>query len=103
MPAGAAAGDFCPRAVKGEALSRRPGVSVVYDLAVAEIDDAVAAAPHESNVLVAGPGTGKSYRLEQRVQSLEPGRIVPIYESVGRLNALWFRRPLRRALEQMPE
>ncbi len=36
-----------------------------------EIDDAVSAPPADSNVLVAGPGTGKSFRLEERVRSLE--------------------------------
>jgi ATP-dependent DNA helicase RecG len=41
---------------------------------------------------------------EQRhFESLEVGRIVPIYEATGRLNARWFRRTIRTALEQMPE
>src|ERR1700687_6231974 len=35
--------------------------------------------------------------------SLEIGRIVPIYEAAGKLNARWFRRVIRSALEQMPE
>ena len=39
---------------------------------------------------------------QQRFQSLETGRIVPIYEATGRLNARWFRRIIRSALEQMP-
>jgi len=39
---------------------------------------------------------------QQRFQSLETGRIVPIYEATGRLNARWFRRTIRTALEQMP-
>jgi ATP-dependent DNA helicase RecG len=40
---------------------------------------------------------------EQRhFESLEIGRIVPIYEAAGRLNARWFRRAIRTALEQMP-
>ncbi len=39
---------------------------------------------------------------QQRFQSLETGRIVPIYEATGRLNARWFRRIIRNALEQMP-
>jgi ATP-dependent DNA helicase RecG len=38
----------------------------------------------------------------QRFESLETGRIVPIYEATGRLNARWFRRNIRTALEQMP-
>ena len=35
-------------------------------------------------------------------ESLEIGRIVPIYEATGKLNARWFRRTIRAALEQMP-
>jgi superfamily I DNA/RNA helicase len=38
---------------------------------VPEISAAVAAAPEESNVVVAGPGTGKSFRLQERAASLE--------------------------------
>jgi superfamily I DNA/RNA helicase len=38
---------------------------------VPEIEDVVAAGPQHSAVVVAGPGTGKSYRLEERVLSLE--------------------------------
>ncbi len=40
---------------------------------------------------------------QQHFQSLETGRIVPIYEATGRLNARWFRRIIRSALEHMPE
>ena len=40
---------------------------------------------------------------QQHFQSLETGRIVPIYEAAGRLNARWFRRVIRSALEQMPD
>jgi ATP-dependent DNA helicase RecG len=39
---------------------------------------------------------------QQHFQSLETGRIVPIYEAAGKLNARWFRRSIRAALEQMP-
>ena len=39
---------------------------------------------------------------QKRFESLETGRIVPIYEAAGRLNARWFRRMIRTALEQMP-
>ncbi len=39
---------------------------------------------------------------QQRFESLETGRIVPIYEATGKLNARWFRRIIRTALEQMP-
>ncbi|MDR3763223.1 MAG: ATP-dependent DNA helicase RecG [Acidobacteriota bacterium] len=39
---------------------------------------------------------------QQHFDSLEVGRIVPIYEAAGKLNARWFRRAIRRALESMP-
>ena len=39
---------------------------------------------------------------QKRFESLETGRIVPIYEATGKLNARWFRRIIRTALEQMP-
>jgi ATP-dependent DNA helicase RecG len=40
---------------------------------------------------------------QKHFESLEIGRIVPIYEAAGKLNARWFRRSIRTALEQMPE
>jgi len=40
---------------------------------------------------------------QKRFESLEIGRIVPIYEAAGKLNARWFRRAIRVALEQMPQ
>jgi len=40
---------------------------------------------------------------QKHFESLEIGRIVPIYEAAGKLNARWFRRVIRGALEQMPE
>jgi ATP-dependent DNA helicase RecG len=40
---------------------------------------------------------------QEHFESLETGRIVPIYEAAGRWNARWFRRAIRTALEQMPE
>ena len=40
---------------------------------------------------------------QKHFESLEIGRIVPIYEAAGKLNARWFRRTIRKALEQMPE
>ncbi len=39
---------------------------------------------------------------QKHFESLEIGRIVPIYEAAGKLNARWFRRIIRTALEQMP-
>ncbi len=40
---------------------------------------------------------------QKHFESLETGRIVPIYEATGKLNARWFRRSIRTALEQMPD
>jgi ATP-dependent DNA helicase RecG len=40
---------------------------------------------------------------QKHFESLEIGRLVPIYEAAGKLNARWFRRVIRGALEQMPE
>jgi ATP-dependent DNA helicase RecG len=40
---------------------------------------------------------------QKHFESLETGRIVPIYEATGKLNARWFRRTIRTALEQMPD
>jgi ATP-dependent DNA helicase RecG len=39
---------------------------------------------------------------QKHFESLEIGRIVPIYEATGKLNARWFRRAIRTALEGMP-
>jgi ATP-dependent DNA helicase RecG len=39
---------------------------------------------------------------QKHFESLETGRIVPIYEAAGKLNARWFRRNIRTALELMP-
>jgi ATP-dependent DNA helicase RecG len=50
-----------------------------------------------------GDGEAAPENDEQKhFQSLETGRIVPIYEAAGKLNARWFRRTIRTALEQMP-
>ena len=35
-------------------------------------------------------------------ESLEIGRIVPIYEAIGRLNSRWFRRAIHTALQSLP-
>jgi ATP-dependent DNA helicase RecG len=51
----------------------------------------------------AGEGeTAPESEEQKHFESLEIGRIVPIYEAAGRLNARWFRRAIRTALEQMP-
>ncbi len=52
----------------------------------------------------AGDGETAADSEEQKhFESLETGRIVPIYEATGKLNARWFRRAIRTALEQMPD
>ena len=52
----------------------------------------------------AGDGETTAESDEQKhFESLETGRIVPIYEAAGKLNARWFRRTIRAALEQMPD
>jgi ATP-dependent DNA helicase RecG len=38
---------------------------------------------------------------KKAAESLEIGRIVPIYEAIGRLNPRWFRRAIRTALENL--
>jgi ATP-dependent DNA helicase RecG len=40
---------------------------------------------------------------QKHFESLEIGRIVPIYEATGKLNARWFRRAIRTGLERMPK
>ncbi len=51
----------------------------------------------------AAEGEASTESEEQKhFESLEVGRIVPIYEAAGKLNARWFRRTIRIALEQMP-
>ena len=49
-----------------------------------------------------GGSTRRRAREQKHFESLEIGRIVPIYEAAGKLNARWFRRTIRTALEQMP-
>jgi ATP-dependent DNA helicase RecG len=56
-------------------------------------------------ILGDSPEDGASDAPDQKLaESLEVGRIVPIYESAGngRLTARWFRRIIRAALENMP-
>src|SRR6202163_4021665 len=38
---------------------------------------------------------------KKAAESLEIGRIVPIYEAIGRLTPRWFRRPIRTALDNL--
>ena len=48
----------------------------------------------------AGDG-GDNGAEKKAAESLEIGRIVPIYEAIGRLSPRWFRRALRTALEHL--
>ncbi len=50
----------------------------------------------------AAEGEAPESEEQKHFESLEIGRIVPIYEAAGKLNARWFRRTIRTALEQMP-
>jgi ATP-dependent DNA helicase RecG len=48
------------------------------------------------------PGDGGNNGAEKKAaESLEIGRIVPIYEATGRLTAKWFRRIIRTALDNL--
>lgn len=49
---------------------------------------------------VLGDGSGDAAE-KKAAESLEIGRIVPIYEATGRLTAKWFRRIIRTALENL--
>jgi len=54
--------------------------------------------------IVHDPGDGTSGEDEERKwQTLEVGRVVPIYEAVGKLSARWFRRVVHGALENLTE
>src|SRR5205814_1224721 len=40
--------------------------------------------------------------LEEKLeQSVEVGKIVPIYEAIGRLNSRWFRNTVHRVLQEL--
>jgi ATP-dependent DNA helicase RecG len=46
---------------------------------------------------------GSTDSAEKKLEdSLEIGRIVPIYEAIGRLNSRWFRRAIHTALQNLP-
>src|SRR5579862_5259311 len=44
---------------------------------------------------------GENRAEKKTAESLEIGRIVPIYEAIGRVSARWFRRIIRTALENL--
>jgi len=51
--------------------------------------------------ILSDPSDGGENGAEKRAESLEIGRIVPIYESIGRLTPRWFRRAIRTAIENL--
>ncbi len=46
-------------------------------------------------------GSGENGAEKEVAESLEIGRIVPIYEAIGRLTPRWFRRAIRTALDNL--
>lgn len=53
--------------------------------------------------IVHDPGEAAGGDEERKWQTLEVGRIIPIYEAVGKLTARWFRRVVHGALENLTE
>jgi ATP-dependent DNA helicase RecG len=51
--------------------------------------------------ILSDPSDAGENGAEKRAESLEIGRIVPIYESIGRLTPRWFRRAIRTAIENL--
>src|ERR1700722_9193371 len=51
--------------------------------------------------ILSDPSDGGENGAEKRAESLEIGRIVPIYESIGSLTPRWLRRAIRPAIENL--
>jgi len=51
--------------------------------------------------ILGDPSNGENGAEKKAAESLEIGRIVPIYEATGRVSARWFRRIIRTALENL--
>ncbi|HLZ40477.1 MAG TPA: ATP-dependent DNA helicase RecG [Candidatus Sulfotelmatobacter sp.] len=51
--------------------------------------------------ILGDPSDGGDGAEKKQAESLEIGRIVPIYEATGRLTPRWFRRAIRTALENL--
>lgn len=51
--------------------------------------------------ILGDPGDSENGAEKKAAESLEIGRIVPIYEATGRLTARWFRRAIHTALENL--
>ncbi len=52
-------------------------------------------------ILGESSGSGESGAEKKAAESLEIGRIVPIYEAIGKLTPRWFRRAIRTALDNL--
>ena len=50
---------------------------------------------------ILGDSRGEDAAEKKAAESLEIGRIVPIYEAIGRLTPRWFRRAIRTALDNL--
>jgi len=55
----------------------------------------------QPQVEVLGDAGGDNAAEKKAAESLEIGRIVPIYEAIGRLTPRWFRRAIRTALDNL--
>jgi ATP-dependent DNA helicase RecG len=55
----------------------------------------------QPQIEVLGDSSGEDAAEKKAAESLEIGRIVPIYEAIGRLTARWFRRTIHTALEAL--
>ena len=51
--------------------------------------------------MLGDPGDSENGAEKKAAESLEIGRIVPIYEATGRLSSKWFRRIIRTALDNL--
>ena len=55
----------------------------------------------QPQIEVLGDAGGDNAAEKKAAESLEIGRIVPIYEAIGRLTSRWFRRAIRTALDNL--
>ena len=55
----------------------------------------------QPQIEVLGDAGGDNAAEKKAAESLEIGRIVPIYEAIGRLTPRWFRRAIRTALDNL--
>ena len=55
----------------------------------------------QPQIEILGDSSGDDAAGKKAAESLEIGRIVPIYEAIGRLTPRWFRRAIRTALDNL--